>query len=247
MFMRLLPPSLATCVAVLSLLHGSALAQADDPTIAEDVIAAEQAPADGEVDGEPSEVDGEPVAEAEPTPRRINAPSTDVGLGFRTIRFRTEDGDVYSLHGLTLTFDYWVGRKFGFMMHGEAHFPMRGAQPGSGEDYRGSIREDFSQRWGLDGSFMLGFQNHLSENLHLFTGVGVHLQSFRINDAQFSAIEVVSMGVGGVARLRYDFHPHLHVTGLVAAAIDPIDLIKHTNRVVLLVPITLGVSLGAHF
>ena len=62
---------------------------------------------------------------------RINAPSHDAGLGFHTIRFRTEDGDVYSLHALTLTFDYWVGRTYGLMLHGEAYFPMRGAQPGS--------------------------------------------------------------------------------------------------------------------
>jgi hypothetical protein len=178
---------------------------------------------------------------------RINAPSHDAGLGFHTVRFRTEDGDVYSLHALTLTFDYWMGRRFGLMLHGEAYFPMRGAQPGSGEDYRGSIRRDYEQHWGIDGSVMVGMHEELGENLHLYTGLGVHLQSFRINDAGFSTIEAVTMGLGAVARLRYDFHPHMHVSGMAAAAIDPIDLIKHRNRVVVLFPITLAVSLGTHF
>lgn len=178
---------------------------------------------------------------------RINAPSHDAGIGFHTIRFRTEDGDVYSLHALTLTFDYWVGQTWGLMLHGEAYFPMRGAQPGSGEDYRGSIRRDYEQHWGLDGSLLFARQYRVRENLRVFTGVGVHFQSFRINDANFSTIEAVTMGFGGVARVRYDFHPHMHVSGIVAAAIDPIDLIKHRNRVVVLFPITFGVSLGTHF
>jgi len=202
---------LATCVAALSLLAGSALA--------------------------PS------VASAD----RINAPSHDAGLGFHTIRFRTEDGDVYSLHALALTFDYWVGRRWGLMLHGAAYFPMRAAQPGSGEDFRGSLRDEYSQRWGLDGSVMIGLHHELAENLHLYTGLGVHLQVFRINDGEFSAIEAVTMGVGGNARLRYDFHPHMHVGAQVAAAIDPIDLIKHRNRVVILFPVTFAVSVGTHF
>ena len=129
---------------------------------------------------------------------RINAPSHDAGLGFHTIRFRTEDGDVYSLHALTLTFDYWVGRTYGLMLHGEAFFPMRGAQPGSGEDYRGSIRRDYEQHWGIDGSAMFGMRHELRENLHLYSGVGLHLQSFRINDAAYSAIEAVTMPGKGV-------------------------------------------------
>lgn len=178
---------------------------------------------------------------------RVNAPSHDVGAGFHTMRFRTQDGDAYSIHGLTLTYDYWAGRRFGFMLHGESYFPMRGAQPGSGEEYRGSIRQDFSQHWGLDGSLMAGMRHALRDRLSLYTGVGLHFQSFRINDAQFSTLEAITMGVGGVARLRYDFHPNLHVTGLVAGAIDPIDLIKHTNRVVVLFPVTFAVSIGAHF
>ena len=93
---------------------------------------------------------------------RINAPSHDAGLGFHTVRFRTEDGDAYSLHALTLTFDYWVGRRFGMMLHGEAYFPMRAAQPGSGENYRGSLRRDYEQHWGLDGSVMVGMHEELA-------------------------------------------------------------------------------------
>lgn len=235
--MRLLPPLLAACVAFLSLLHGSARAQAAGTTLAGD-----EAPSDDQ-----GVTEADAVAETEQGPRRINAPSHDAGLGYRSVRFRTEDGGVYQLHALTLTFDYWVGRKWGLMLHGEAYFPMRGAQPRGGEDYRGSIRQDYSQSWGLDGSIMVGLHQDIAENLHLYAGVGVHLQSFRINDAEFSALEAVTMGVGAVARLRYDFHRHMHVTGLVAAAIDPIDLIKHRNRVIVLFPLTLGVSLGTHF
>ena len=214
--MRLLPPILATCAALLSLLHGTAHAQ-------------------------------EPVAETVQAPRRINAPSTDVGVGFHTIRFRTENGGAYSLHGMTTTFDYWVGRKFGFMLHAEAFFPMRGAQTAGGVGYRGSLRQDYEQNWGLDGSLMVGMHHDVAPNVHFYTGAGVHLQSLRLNDATLSAIEVISMGVGGVARLRYDLHPHVHLSGIVAAAIDPLDLIKHRNRVVVLFPVTFGVSLGAHF
>ncbi|MCA9573947.1 MAG: hypothetical protein H6726_05515 [Sandaracinaceae bacterium] len=178
---------------------------------------------------------------------RVNAPSHDAGLGFHTVRFRTEDGDAYSLHALTLSFDYWVGRRFGMMLHGEAYFPMRGAQPGSGEHYRGSLRRDYEQHWGLDGSVMVGLHEQLAENVHLYAGLGVHLQSFRINDADYSTVEAVTMGLGGVARVRYDFHRHMHVSGLIAAALDPIDLIKHRNRVVVLFPVTFAVSLGTHF
>ncbi len=232
--MRLLPPLLATCVAVLSLLHGSARAQAADPTVAED-----QAPANGTYD--------DATAETEGASRRINAPSHDAGFGFHTVRFRTEDGDVYSLHAPAITFDYWVGRRWGLMLHGAAYFPARAAQPGSVDDFRGSLRNEYDQRWGLDGSVMIGLHHELAEKLHLYTGIGVHLQVFRLNDAQFAPVEAVTFGVGAQARVRYDFHPHVHVGGSISAAIDPIDLIKHENRVVILFPVTFAVSLGTHF
>ena len=54
---------------------------------------------------------------------RKNAPSHDVGLGFHTIRFRTENGNRYSLHGMSVVYDYWAGRRFGLMLHAETHFP----------------------------------------------------------------------------------------------------------------------------
>jgi hypothetical protein len=168
----------------LSLLHGSARAQAADPTVAED-----QAPANGTYD--------DATAETEGASRRINAPSHDAGFGFHTVRFRTEDGDVYSLHAPAITFDYWVGRRWGLMLHGAAYFPARAAQPGSVDDFRGSLRNEYDQRWGLDGSVMIGLHHELAEKLHLYTGIGVHLQVFRLNDAQFAPVEAVTFGVGG--------------------------------------------------
>lgn len=231
--MRLLPPLLAACVAAVSLLHGTARAQASDATLAED-----QTPTDGPVEAQ---------AEAEEPPRRINAPSHDAGLGFHTVRFRTEDGDAYSLHSPAITFDYWVGRRWGLMLHGAAYFPMRAAQPNSGEGFRGSLRGEYEQRWGLDGAVMIGLHHLLAENLHLYTGIGVHLQVFRLNASAYAPVEAVTFGVGAQVRLRYDFHRHAHVGGSISTGIDPIDLIKHVNRVIVLFPVTFAVSLGTHF
>ena len=112
--MRLLPPLLATCVAVLSLLHGSARAQAADPTVADD-----QAPANATYDDAPAETEG--------GSHRINAPSHDAGFGFHTVRFRTEDGDVYSLHAPVITFDYWAGRRWATW---RSAAPTTAARPG---------------------------------------------------------------------------------------------------------------------
>ncbi|MBK6810163.1 MAG: hypothetical protein IPG81_14970 [Sandaracinaceae bacterium] len=111
----------------MSLLHGSARAQAADPTVADD-----QAPANATYDDAPAETEG--------GSHRINAPSHDAGFGFHTVRFRTEDGDVYSLHAPVITFDYWAGRRWGLMLHGAAYFPARGAAA-QREEFRGSLRE----------------------------------------------------------------------------------------------------------
>lgn len=180
---------------------------------------------------------------------RKNAPSHDLGFATHVLHFRTEDGGRYTLTGVAGTYDYWVGRQFGLMIHVAGYSQLRGRQAsGGGNDFSGRLRDIYTVRWGIDGSAMLGMHWELGERLHLYAGLGVHLQTAVLNGPTVRPVEVVTMGLGSVTRIRYDFHPNFHISGVVAMALDPLDLVrKHENRSVIAFPVSIGVSLGAHY
>lgn len=178
---------------------------------------------------------------------RKNAPSHDLGFATHVLHIRAEDGGRYTLTTVAGTYDYWVGRRFGLMLHVAGFSPLRGSQTGGNGGFTGGLRDLYSVRWGVDGSAMFGMHWELRPELHLYTGVGVHLQTVVLNGQTVRPVELASIGLGSVARIRYDFTDNLHVSGMVAMAIDPFDLIKHENRAVFTFPVSVGISLGAHY
>ena len=178
---------------------------------------------------------------------RVNAPSHSLGGGHRSLHFRTEDGGRYLFTGPTLTYDYWVGRRFGFMIHAEVFLPQRGRQRGGGNEYGGALRDQHNQKWGFDGGFFFGTRRNLAEDIDLFVGAGIHLQSLRVNGPAVLPVEIIMLGVAGLARLQYNFTENLHIGGTFELAVDPFDLIGHRNRAVLSVPFTIAFNVGAHY
>lgn len=237
------------------ILHGFVVSQVvsaqEDPaaTSADDQVAAEpaayeQAPSDPLIaDENPPE---EEAAPADARPERVKV--HDVGLGYHAIMFRTETSDRYALHGPTVVYNYFVGRRWGFVLRGATYFPLTGRMNGPNGDFRGSLRALYSTRhYGFDLIFGAGRRFPVNDKLTFTTSVGLHLQSFSVNGESVSPVEAITMGVAGTARLEYRLTGILHFGAEFLCGFDPFDMIKHKNRSVLAIPLAGTLSLGLDF
>jgi hypothetical protein len=226
-------------------------ASAQDAATEQDPAAQDTAPIEATAYGEPA-----PESAPLPPPEEAEAPSTrpervkvhDVGLGYHAVMFRTESSDRYALHGPSVVYNYYVGRRWGFVLRGAAYFPLTGRMNGPNGDFRGSLRELYATRhYGFDGIFGVGRRMVINDKLTITASVGVHFQSFTVGGASVSPVEAITMGVAGTGRLEYALTRILHLGVEFEAGLDPIDLIKHDNRAVLTIPLSGAVSLGVDF
>lgn len=185
-------------------------------------------------------------ASAEPDdlrPERIKV--HDIGLGYHAVMFRTESSDRYALHGPTVVHNYFIGRRWGYVMRAAVYFPLTGRMNGPSGEFRGTLRELYSQRHlGFDGLFGFGRRLPINDRLTITASVGVHIQSFSTSGTEVSPVEAITMGVAGTGRLEYRLTGILHFGAEFMAGIDPIDLIKHQNRAVYTIPLAGVLSLG---
>lgn len=227
-------------------------ASAQDTEPAQDPAAQDAAPIEATAYGEPA-----PETQTLPPPEEeVEAPSEgmervkvhDVGLGYHAVMFRTESSDRYALHGPTVVYNYYVGKRWGFVLRGAVHFPLTGRMNGPNGDFRGSLRELYATRhYGFDGIFGVGRRMVISDKLTITASVGVHFQSFTVGGASVSPVEAITMGIAGTGRLEYALTRVLHLGFEFEAGLDPIDLIKHDNRAVLTIPLAGALSLGVDF
>jgi hypothetical protein len=206
----------------------------------------------GAVDAWYAEEEAPPVEEAPPAEEASSRPERmkiqAVGIGYHAVLFRTENGDRYALHGPSVAYDYFVGRRWGFAIHGEAYFPLFGRYTGESPDFRGGLRNKYDARhYGTDLSFMAAYRADLTEKLFLFAAVGYHVQTFTVTSGEYLPVQAITMGFGASARLQWNFHPHLFLGANFLVAFDPFDMIKHQNPSTLVVPLSGALSFGVRY
>jgi hypothetical protein len=184
-----------------------------------------------------------PEAEADGARERVKFHS--VGIGFHATTFSTERGEGYTLLGPSVVYDYFVGRRFGFALRGEAYFPMSGRMAGNGEDFRTNLMDAYgARRFGFDGMFMVAYRAEVGSSLVMTAAAGLHVQSFRLTDQRFNPIEAITGGFGLLGRVEYRLGSLLSIGGELAIGLDPIDFVAHSNPATFTVPITPSFFVG---
>lgn len=207
------------------------------------------------LDSTTSTTDGTTAAESAPSDTEDDRPPRDhtysLGVTLATSRFRAQDGTRMGMLAPGLTVNYTVGRTFGFGLRASIAFPMHGRQ--SNADVEGSVNLiDLydEQRLSFDGTFMFVYRMRPSDTLDLVFGAGIHIHTFRLVDStaggsQHDPVELITGGFGGVARVEKRLSNHFFLSGELAAAIDPLDFIRHVNRAVFVAPVALSFAVGA--
>lgn len=169
-----------------------------------------------------------------------------VGVGFHTTMLASDDRHGYTLMGPSVVYQYFIGRRWGFGLRGEAYFPLSARYAGSGDgDFRTGLRGPYDRsRLGFDGMLLFARRLPLTPSLVLILGGGLHVQSFKLSGEQYAPIEGITGGFGGLARLDFRLHRVLSIGAEVAAALDPIDFVRHQNRAVLTAPISVALSIA---
>ncbi len=168
-----------------------------------------------------------------------------LGLGYYGMRLTTNQGLDMGMHGPAISGHYFVGRRMGFMLRGAMSFPISGRQTLNGESEGYNLRAMYeSFRLNFDGLFMFGYRARPTENLDLVLGVGIHFQTFRMVSARYNPIEGILGGFGGLVRLERRFGSRFFYGGEFAFGVDPLDFVKHQNRITLSVPMTASFTLG---
>jgi hypothetical protein len=122
---------------------------------------------------------------------------------------------------------------------------MSGRYAGPEANFRTGLRGPYeAKRIGLDGILGVARRIDISASMSAMIGFGVHVQSFKLSGAQYAPIEGITGGVGGFGRVDWRVHPVVSVGAEVAFGIDPIDFVRHRNRAVVTVPVSLGLSLA---
>jgi hypothetical protein len=180
--------------------------------------------------------------EPDPNPRvKLHA----IGLGFHTTMFASDDRHGYTLMGPSVVYQYFIGRRWGFALRGEAYFPLSARYAGAESDFRAGLREPYGEgRFGLDGMVLVARRMPLTSALVLIVGGGLHVQSFKLSGTQYAPLEGITGGFGGLARLDWRVHRIVSIGGEVAVGLDPIDFVRHQNRAVLTLPISVAISLA---
>jgi hypothetical protein len=172
----------------------------------------------------------------------------DFGAGYRGIFVASSNGTRYLIHGPTVAYTYFVGRRWGFMMHAQASFPIAGHMSGTDGQFGGALFETYGQRrFSFDGSFMAARRLVLSDRVSLTAAVGVHVQSFELKSIDYLPVEAITGGFGGLTRLEWLVSDIISLGGTFATAIDLLDFVRHTNRAAITVPFSATLNLGLRY
>jgi hypothetical protein len=189
----------------------------------------------------------EEVEAEDDSPRRERAKIQAVGLGYRAILFRTQANERFAVHGPSVVYDYFVGRRWGFAIHGEASFPLTGRYAGP-DNFRGSIREIYESRhYSFDLAFMAAYRLDFSDKLAFFGAAGLHAQTLVLDSASKLPVQLISMGFALTGRIQWNFHPHVFLSTNFMVGFDPFDMIDHQNEATIAIPLSGALSPGFQY
>jgi hypothetical protein len=175
------------------------------------------------------------------------------GLGYQTLVMRTENASTYVIHGPGVSYDYVIGRRWGGMVRTAAFFPVSGSMSGPGADFSGSLVDIYDQhRYGVD-LLLMGAHRWPADparggflgKTSFLAAAGAHLQWFSLAGFEYSPVETLSVGIGGLGRADYAVNHWFSVSTQLAAALDPFDPLDHRNAADLIVPIAWTFSIAA--
>lgn len=191
------------------------------------------------------------VAEAKKDPEREREPITRahaVGVGYYFHWLTSDNTGGMRFHGPSVGYLYDRGRKIRFLLHSKVVFPVVGRMDNEHGNYDGKLRSDYSPAWGVDATFAVGRKWEF-DDMTLVVGGGVHMMGMRLNSSELYAIESVTMGAGGIARLRWKLGQkdlfHVGVDGHFAA--DVFSLLRQQNKVNLLLTGSVLGTIGIKF
>lgn len=165
------------------------------------------------------------------------------GIGYNNAFVARSGGGRYGFSGPSLAYDYFVGKRWGFMLHGAAWFPLFGHQVVGNGRITSNLLSDYPARhYGFDGLLMAARRFEFGEKLVVTVGVGAHAQAFVLRSVVYTPTELISLGVGGLGRIEWLASRRLSLHAQAHAAFDPYDAIRHATRVVVTIPA--GGSIG---
>ncbi len=180
-----------------------------------------------------------------PRPKRVH--QHGLGLGYHGVVFATERSDRYVIHGPALVYDYFIGRRWGFMARASAFALVSGRMSGPSGEFTGALGSYYDQRnEGFDGMLMVGRRLPMTPRLVVTAGGGAHFQAFALTSTYYSPVENVSVGLGGLGKLDYVLNGWLTVSGQVAVGLDLIDLADHKNPASWVIPIATSFALAGY-
>lgn len=227
---------------------GSAPTSSSTTATIDPVATSVAATATADASAPPTMADDAPVAPATDASETPRIRQHDIGIGYRSIFVASSNGTRYLIHGPTVAYNYFVGRRWGFMLHAEASFPIAGHMGGSAGQFSGGFTDLYDQRrYSFDGTFMAARRFVITDRLILTAGVGLHVQSFLLKSVAYLPVEAITGGVGGLARIEWLANEHLSVGGTFATALDPVDFVRHVNRAALTMPLSAVVTLGLRY
>jgi len=171
-----------------------------------------------------------------------------LGLGFESLYFRTRSTDDYAMQGPAIVYDYFVGRRWGFLLRTAAFLALSGEMNGPTGHFAGGFDRVYDQHhYGADLMLMAARRIPVGARLIATVGLGAHLQWYSLAGARYSPVEDASAGIGGLAKADYPLNGWLALSGELAAALDPLDLVNHQNPARLTLPLCLSFAVAARY
>jgi hypothetical protein len=171
-----------------------------------------------------------------------------LGFGYHTVIMHTDVGDTYVLHGPSLVYDYFIGRRWGFALRTALFFPVLGTMSGPSGDFSGSLVDAYDQRHiGYDALAMAARRLPLTPGVVLTAGFGLHIQGFALNGAAYSPVEEDSIGVGGVGKVDWLLNEWLSCSAQLAIGVDFLDIVSHDNPARLVLPLSGSFAFAARY
>lgn len=168
-----------------------------------------------------------------------------IGVGMHGTRVQTTDGTSSGMAGPAITGGYFIGRRMGFLLRGEMSFPVHGQQTLDGVSETYSLRPMYEAfRLNFDAMFLFAYRARPSEKVDVLLGAGLHVQTIRLVSSKYNPIEAITGGIGLLARVERRFGTRFFYGGELAVGVDPLDFVKHQNRIVLTTPMTASFILG---
>jgi hypothetical protein len=187
-----------------------------------------------------------PTIAASAPPRAPIVHEHSIGFGYHALIMRTESSDQYAIQGPSIGYTYSVARRWGFLAHLTAFFPLLGNMDGPSGDFSGSLVEIYDQhRYGVDLLLAGARRFPIRDRIKVTAAAGPHVQWFSLSGDAYSPVEAASLGVGFLGKVDYAINGWLAVSSQLAVGIDFIDPADHRNGATIIAPLSWTFALDA--